>query len=361
MHCRFSKFANIHRSFYTVASVAGSIALSSLTLQARTWTNSEGKKIEADYISHTEESVTIKFKGKDMQYALDKLSQEDRDWLKEQEVKKAEEEKARMEAVASLKGRRNDVPITDRMFEDTSDYFKSSESKAWIKKHEEGDSDSSGTKEDWLKRDASKDKCVIYCPDSYDGTEPYGVYLYVNHSPGGVINPQWYPILDKYKLIAVSANAVGNFEDQAKKKINPHPYRVTLSLDALATVEKQYKIDPARRIVGGTSGGGHMAFSVAALYPDLFKGAISCAAQSYLPGHFPGFEIGDFKKGDRKEMKWIVVSGDKDFNYKEILKTSEIWNDNKLDYRFLDVPGMGHNPHSPEHFEEALKWIGLTE
>lgn len=61
-----------------------------------------------------------------------------------------------------------------------------------------------------------------------------------------------------------------------------------LSMEALATVEESYKIDPARRIVTGLSGGGHMAMLTAALYPEYFIGAISHAAQSYYPSGVNG-------------------------------------------------------------------------
>lgn len=55
----------------------------------------------------------------------------------------------------------------------------------------------------------------------------------------------------------------------------------------------------------------------------------------------------------------MVISGDKDQNYKEILKTSEQWKSARANYRFIDVPGMGHTNASPEKIEEALDmgWV----
>lgn len=54
-----------------------------------------------------------------------------------------------------------------------------------------------------------------------------------------------------------------------------------------------------------------------------------------------------------------VISGDKDQNYQEILSSSRSWESNGFDYRFFDVPGMGHVNASPASLEEALKWIGM--
>lgn len=152
-------------------------------------------------------------------------------------------------------------------------------------------------------------------------------------------------------MIAVSANNVDNGVAYIR--------RVCLSMDALATIEKDYKIDPARRVVGGLSGGGHMAMLTAAMFPEMFLGAISSAAQSYLPGHFPGLDVGDFKRGARKNNKWLVISGDKDKNYQEILKTGQDWKTARMQYIFIDVPGMKHSHPSADRLPECLKWIGL--
>jgi hypothetical protein len=101
-----------------------------------------------------------------------------------------------------------------------------------------------------------------------------------------------------------------------------------------------------------------------AMFPDIFMGSVSHAAQSYLPaanscGHFPGLETRDFKSGIIKDHKWCVISGSKDFNYAEILETSKQWSVNRMNYQFIDVPDMAHSNAPPEYLEEALKWLGL--
>lgn len=328
------------------------LAVGTAAAETRKWTNTKGRVITAEYISSDNTKVKLKFKGKVIEYALEKLSAADRAWVKDRQEAAQDEKKA----AAKLTGRRENVPIDNRFFENPADYFKGSPRRDWIAGHEEGKYGSTGNLESWLKRAPAADKCIIYCPPSYDGSEAYGVLLYVSFGEAMIRN-DWHAVLDKHKLIAVSADAVGNYVKGGGKKINPHPYRVSLSLDAMSVVERDYKIDPARRYVCGTSGGGHMAFSVAALYPKLFKGAISSAAQSYLPDHFPGFSVRDFKSGDRKKLRWIVVSGSKDYNYKAILETSEVWKKNRLNYRFMDVPGMGHDIPNADTLDKALAWI----
>ena len=55
-----------------------------------------------------------------------------------------------------------------------------------------------------------------------------------------------------------------------------------------------------------------------------------------------------------------MISGDKDQNHQEILKSSKEWEDGRFAYRFFDVPGMGHTNALPEKLEEALRWIGVA-
>lgn len=324
---------------------AGSIAA------ARPWTNAEGKTLEAEYVSSDATTVTLKMQGREIPYPLAKLSQADRDFVAGQAAVAASRP-------AAATGVRSGVKIDARFFPVAQDAFKDRDRKTVLEAFKGGAYPDSnrGTPDEWLKRDEEKDVCRMYVPASYDGSTAYGLLLYINSGPSGEIPPQWRGVLDELKLIAVGADGVGN--DQ------PMIRRVLRSMDALATVEKHYKIDPKRRVVTGCSGGGHMAMLTAAMYPEDFLGAISHAAQSYLPqedtlGHFPGLVLRDFKRGARGKLKWIVVSGDKDFNYAEIQKTSRQWEEARLTYRFLDVPGMGHVNAAAGPMKEALQWVGL--
>jgi len=321
-----------------------------LPLSARTWTNSDGKTIEADFVSADQTSVALIMNGKEIKYPLAKLSAADQDWIKAQNPAK--------KPPAEVKtGLLKDIPISSSLYPEIDDHFKDSTRKASIKAFEGGAFDHDKKRlTDWSVRDPQNDRCDIYVPASYDGSEPYGLVLYIDAGVRPNFRSDWAGVFDKIKLIFVGAHGVSNNTAM--------PRRVLLSIDALATVEKHYKIDPARRVVTGMSGGGHMSMLTAALYPELFKGAVSYAAQSYLPGagtfgHFPGFDLSDFKSRERKKMKWVVISGDKDKNYEEILTTSKDWKNARLDYRFIDVPGMGHSLAAAADLKTALDWIGL--
>ncbi len=318
-----------------------------LPLSARPWLNTDGKTIEAEFVSADEKSVTLIFGGKTIQYPLEKLSDPDREWIKAQAPGPA-----RQVPTGLLKN----IPISSSLYPVTADNFKDRTRKASLKSFEDGAFDHKPPSDPWLVRDVKNDLCDIYVPKSYDGSEPYGLILFISSGDEPKFLEEWFPLFDEKKLIAVTAHKAGNKQ--------PMPRRVLLSIDALATVGETYRITPERRVVTGRSGGGHMAMLTAALYPELFRGAISYAAQSYLPvkggyGHFPGFELRDFKSGDRKKMKWVVISGNKDKNYKEILDTSKEWEAARLDYRFIDVPGMAHEPAKEPDLRAALDWFAL--
>jgi poly(3-hydroxybutyrate) depolymerase len=175
--------------------------------------------------------------------------------------------------------------------------------------------------------------------------------VHINPTEGGLRPPkEWQAVLDKMHLIFVSPNKASNNVSMLR--------RVVLGLDSLATVKAKFKVDPARVYVGGFSGGGHMAMLSGMMYPEIYQGAISHAAQSILPGHFPGLSLFDTKSAPRAKHKWCVISGDKDKNYARVKETSKDWERARFLYKFIDVPGMGHEPAPASAFEEALLWIG---
>lgn len=60
-----------------------------LSLHAREWTSTDGRKIQADFVSATATEVTVKMAGKDVAIPLVRLSAADQEWVKEQAAKPA--------------------------------------------------------------------------------------------------------------------------------------------------------------------------------------------------------------------------------------------------------------------------------
>ena len=336
--------------------ILGSVACCVLIQHAaaREWTNDKGQTIEAEYVSSDGKSVVLKFNGKDITYSLERLSAADREFVAER-LKQADEVPA-PEAVQT--GWIHEFPVKPA-FPDTKGYLESSNAKAAYKAFDSGKFPDSW--KDTNQSDAEKEfayengSAIVYVPGSYDGTEAYGVYVHISPGDGGEKYPVCAPVMDRLKMIYVSPKGTSNKQPMLR--------RVKLAVDALASVNEMFKTDPKRTCVGGYSGGGHMAMLTHAMFPAMFVASVSHAAQSYLPvdscGHFPGLEMSDFKSKDLRGHKWCVISGNKDMNYQEILKTTKEWEQSRLDYRFFDVPDMGHTNAPAERLEEALKWIGM--
>ncbi|MDD2597911.1 MAG: hypothetical protein PHO37_01620 [Kiritimatiellae bacterium] len=256
-----------------------------------------------------------------------------------------------------------DFPIDTKLFPATKEYYKSKVPRKVFKAYDDGNVPAS-----WKEAKTPVDECIeynpaehttlIYVPESYSETGNFGVYLHNSPGERGITPAaDWKAIMDKFKLIYISPHKASNN--------TPHMRRLVLAMDSLATVRKHFKINDQRVYVGGLSGGGHMGMMCQMVYPEQFNGAISHAAQSYLPdrgcGHFPGLTLADAKSAPRKKLKWCVVSGDKDFNYKAILETSKEWDNAGFMYKFFDHKGMGHANASGPALEEALIWIGADE
>ncbi len=66
------------------------LILLSFSLHAREWTSSDGRKLQADFVSATATHVTLKIAGKDTPVPLNRLSAADQAFVKEQAAKPAE-------------------------------------------------------------------------------------------------------------------------------------------------------------------------------------------------------------------------------------------------------------------------------
>ena len=252
-------------------------------------------------------------------------------------------------------------PISHKFSKTVDGYFYSSHLKSVknaLSKKQQG-LDFQLTPEEAVDYKAGSKTMVVYIPKGYNPkSKEYGIYLH--NSPGnkGIIpKDDWKKLMDKHKLIYISPNETKNG--------TPFIRRVALGIDEVTTIKNKCSIDEKRVFSGGTSGGGHVGMLSQMMYPEVYYGAISHAAQSYLPsgnsyGHFYGLSENDCTKGIRKDRPWVVISGNKDSNYQEIIESSKEWKQHKMDYEFIDIPGMGHKSASGPALEKALIRIGAN-
>lgn len=322
----------------------------SLTLggiaSARPWTNTDGKTIEAEYISHNASEVVFAINGNPVNYPLEKLAEPDREYLTGLVASPTP-------AGTGATGAQYSQKFSTYLFPKETGYYLDPLRKSVLTAYESGSAgEPAGKGEAWTKRNPA-DSYQLYVPTAYDGTQSYGLLLIINAVDPGGVPEEWRPMLDELKLIAVCAENIGNSQPMIR--------RVQLSMDALASTEKQYRINPTRRFVTGMLGGGPAAMLTAAMYPGYFAGALSIGAEIKPPtdgtaANFPGLTAPDFQGGERRHVRWAVLSGSSDRNYAKITEAGKAWETASLPFKVVDIADVTLPP-SATQMKQAMTWL----
>jgi len=196
--------------------------------------------------------------------------------------------------------------------------------------------------------DLASETFEIFVPDTYDPAKPAGLLVWISPaSSGGLSRSDNLEVLAKQNLIWIGANNSGN--DRW------HWYRTGLALDAAHNMAQLYNIDPERVYVGGYSGGGRVASSLAVLYPEIFQGGAFFYGCNYfrkvpVPGKpdafwragFPRPSDADLKK-IRKRNRYVFVTGEHDFNRDETEANFETFRIDRFQHiTYLEIPEADH-------------------
>lgn len=212
----------------------------------------------------------------------------------------------------------------------------------------------------------------LWVPESYQPDGTWGALVFVHSNGDAPLPSVWLDALEAQKLVYVAVNGVGNSQESV--------LRIAWTLDALASVEAAYVIDPDRRVISGFSGGGAVSVLIGSAWPDVFVGTIDqCRALMWeehpiatLPGSV--FATGEITHMDpeglqplRNRHRFAFISGDRDViedadgtrfsNYEGLLKGMGDWWDRDLRARLFDVPEMEHTTAGRRPFELALDWV----
>ncbi|HVT88398.1 MAG TPA: PHB depolymerase family esterase [Tepidisphaeraceae bacterium] len=199
-----------------------------------------------------------------------------------------------------------------------------------------------------------------YVPRDYDSSNAYGILVWVNAGNRGQVPRGWDELLDKHKLIFISADNSGNERGVG--------VRFGLAMDAVFNLQKTYNIDPARVYAGGVSGGGKVASMLAVIYPETFSGAMPCVGVSYFrdiplagdPTHFwaHDFDQPPLAMLDRAKQlgRIVLITGGRDMNRDSIQGTYErgYLPDGFKNVEYIEVPDMGHTLPPIERIEGAI-------
>jgi len=211
--------------------------------------------------------------------------------------------------------------------------------------------------------DLADESFEVYVPQGYDGTERFGLIVWVSPGPNGAPPESFRPILDKHKLIWIGANNSGN----------PRSFwhRAGLALDGLYDAKKQFNIDPMRTYISGLSGGGRCASRIGLTYADLFAGAFPMIGVDYfkrLPhpdstarklvfwGRAFNPPTPRILRKAKRDNRYVLLTGETDGNRIQTLVTYQFgFQRAKFAYvTYLQVPGMGHTLPPADWFEKGI-------
>lgn len=331
------------------------LSLLSAEEETRTWTNLEGRQIQAQLLEVIGDKVTLKMSAQNYQVPINTLSETDQEYIKDYQARIAEKKKQLEEAAkaAAKKIKRGvfEIKLSKKMFADPDDYYNTAIGKAARKAIKKEGKDPIAH----VNLSPDKEKAKVFVPQHYDGTQAFSFYFHI--SPGAKPNlpTNYKPILKERNMIMASAAKGGNKE--------PLMRRLTLALDTLATLKTQYKIDDSRVYIGGFSGGGISAMTAQLIYPDIWQGALS-HARGMNVGNFGEyyteveyFGKKEFKRASRMKQRFAILSGPGDFNHEHCRNSAKQWKKHGFNVKFYDIPSMKHANAPPASFEEALDWV----
>jgi len=348
--------------FTVIAGLGLLFSILSADAAPREWTDqATGRKVTGEFVSLEGDQVTLSINGKEFKMPVAKLSADDQAYLRVVGEMPAPASATPSASPAIPPGKAQKVDITARAYPDWSGYYSGrfgKKLKAFYEKSkgivDAAEVDTGLTTETavaWQKSpDNGTGTMILYVPPNYDGSEAFGVLVYISSGDGAVsLLPGWDKVFQEKKLIYCSPFGAGNKQGDMR--------RIALALDSVATVRAGYKIDPARLLVSGTSGGGAEATTIGVNYAEFF--AIDCSRGSF-PDHelcFPYLDSGDIREVARQKKRFAWVSGPKDRNYPSIQRGVAAWEAAGVESKLFEDPNQGHAAATEDLLRQAITWI----
>ncbi|HLW73494.1 MAG TPA: hypothetical protein VKT74_00335, partial [Gammaproteobacteria bacterium] len=192
----------------------------------------------------------------------------------------------------------------------------------------------------------------VYVPPDYDGSVPYGVFVWVDWSQDGRVYGDWDHVLREHKLIYVGADRSGNDESVVER-------RVPLALTGLANIEAAYNVDKSRVYIAGFSGGGVTASRIAAAYADIFTGGLFVSTSDALGGNDVPVPPLDRFSLMRSRGRYVFTSGDEEttnlvMNVRTVASYRDLC---VLRVDFIHIPNATHGNLESRTFARALNYL----
>src|SRR5258705_3368444 len=208
--------------------------------------------------------------------------------------------------------------------------------------------------------DLGAESFEVNVPDSYKAGDGWGLFVWVSAGGRGNQHEAWRDVLERYKLIWIGPNKVGN-----ERAIW---CRMAMAIDAAHNMKKRYDINPNRIFIAGASGGGRISSMLGVCYPDIFKGGmyiIGCNSYREMTAPNTGGQVwhrgyapppGEILIQAKKNVSHVLLTGETDPNREQtkIYYEQGFKKDGFLHVTYIEVPAMGHQPPNAEWFEKGL-------
>ena len=189
----------------------------------------------------------------------------------------------------------------------------------------------------------SKFAWTVYLPNS-PSEDPPGVLVYVSPGDSGPFDSRWRSSLDKYNLAYVAADNSGNEVLVAQ--------RMALAILGLDVLGRKHTIDSSRIYVSGFSGGGQVASTLAAVYPELFRGGLYICGADFWEDDYAG------NLERLRQNRFVFLTGSKDFSRISVRKVHRKYREAGVhDSELMVVPRMGHQHPDASDFAVAMAYL----
>lgn len=199
----------------------------------------------------------------------------------------------------------------------------------------------------------------VYVPPKYQPGAGFGLLVWIPDGEVGWVRDDWQAVLDKHRLIWVSANKSGNEHDIEER-------RAPLALDATYNMLKLYRIHPDRVYLGGGRAVSRMAFH----FGDQYEGAILTDRVDYwdeisVPGKANFIwkarlnkPIPKYLGEARKHGRYVFMVGADDVGKDQLMATYDRGYRKDLKHTLLlEMPGLEYGPPPAEWLEKAIAFL----
>lgn len=198
---------------------------------------------------------------------------------------------------------------------------------------------------DWLPDyDSTQQSYELFVPEQYSAKRSWPVILFVSPGNRATGFRQWQQVFQREGIIFASPHSAGNN--------TPMQRRVRVVMDVLDDLRRNYNVDPDRTYIGGFSGGGRVACSIAFALPEYFGGVIPVCAGGELR------QESSLRQRVIDRLSVAQLTGESDFNRGECerLHQTELAGVG-VRCRTWVAPRTGHAVPDASVFDEAYEWL----